>query len=183
LHIILFFFLFSSYSEDDDDDDAEEGDGMDGDGEGDGEGGGKKDDGTPVVPPVLATPADGIIQPYQQIPIVVTFAPRAKARKTGWAQNALTKSDLQRDFHVQGVVQCVDTAQKITFTVAGRGVLPQVDLARDIFDFGCVSFYFLMVVVVVVVVVVVSFLRRSLLSPTFSSLPPAPAPSMDVATF
>ena len=66
----------------------------------------------------------------------MTFAPQAKARKTGWAQNALTKRDLQHDFHVTGVVQCVDTAQKITFTVTGRGVLPQVDLARDTFDFG-----------------------------------------------
>ena len=47
------------------------------------------------------------------------------------------------------------------------------------------SFYFLTVGVVGVgvVVVVVSLLRRSLLFPSFSSLPPAPAPSMDVATF
>jgi hypothetical protein len=110
---------------------------------------GGKDDGAegenevaPTAPPVLATPADGIIQPYQQIPIVVTFAPQAKARKTGWAQNALTKRDLQHDFHITGVVQCVDTAQKITFTVTGRGVLPQVDLARDTFDFGYVINFF-----------------------------------------
>ena len=81
-------------------------------------------------------PADGIIQPYQQIPIVLTFAPTARPRKTGWAQNALSKSDIMRDYHVGGVVQCVDTSQKITFTVTGRGVLPQVELARDTFDFG-----------------------------------------------
>ena len=30
--------------------------------------------------------------------------PRAKPRKTGWAQNALTKADLLRDFHVAGLV-------------------------------------------------------------------------------
>ena len=81
-------------------------------------------------------PADGIIQPYQQIPIVLKFAPTARPRKTGWAQNALSKSDIMRDYHVGGLVQCVDTAQKITFTVTGRGVLPQVELARDTFDFG-----------------------------------------------
>jgi len=119
----------SGEGEEEDDDAEETKDSNDGEGK-------KESNDTPPIPPVLATPSDGIIQPYQQIPIVVTFAPQAKARKTGWAQNALTKTDLQRDFHVGGIVQCVDTAQKITFTVTGRGVLPQVDLARDTFDFG-----------------------------------------------
>jgi hypothetical protein len=131
------FSVDMSEAADDDDDTAAAAADMGGGDADKGEGaekGGKNN--APPVPPVIATPADGIIQPYQQIPVVVTFAPRAKARKTGWAQNALTKSDLQHDFHITGTVQCVDTAQKITFTVTGRGVLPQVDLARDTFDFG-----------------------------------------------
>ena len=92
------------------------------------------DDKTP--PPFISSPPDGIIQPYAQLPVIITFNPHEKKKKTGWAKSAVDPNDLQQTFGIVGSVECVDTNQTIGLQLAGKAVVANVRIDASTFDFG-----------------------------------------------
>ena len=97
------------------------------------------DDDDPIYKTITATPTEGIIEPYAQLPVAFTFSPQLSNKQRGFGANRQGAENAPaRNFAVTVTVEGseIKAGKELTLACTGKAVRPNIELSQKVLRFG-----------------------------------------------
>ena len=97
------------------------------------------DDDDPIFKTITATPTEGIIEPYAQLPVDFTFSPNLPKKQRGFGANkAGPENAPARNFAVKVSVEGseIKAGKELTLACTGKAVRPNIEISQKCLRFG-----------------------------------------------